>query len=96
MPAYQKLFEENTQKALNTIRYRLQTLLETKPLSNKIHSKVVIFRYEKTSKFDSTNLKDVSLTKFYQVFFFYIFRFLEFKLRENTVIRYVQFILFYS
>lgn len=63
MSAYQKLFEENTQKALNTIRYRLQALLETKPLSNKIHSKVVIFRYEKTSKFDSTNLKDVSFTK---------------------------------
>ncbi|CAH1725990.1 unnamed protein product [Aphis gossypii] len=58
MSTYQKLFEENTQKALNTIRYRLQTLLETKPLSNKIQSKVVIFRYEKTSKFYSTNLKD--------------------------------------
>ncbi|XP_026822789.1 fatty acid synthase-like, partial [Rhopalosiphum maidis] len=61
MSAYQKQFEENTQKALNTIRYKLQTLLETKPLSNKIHSKVVIFRYEKTSKFNSTNLKDYCL-----------------------------------
>jgi len=62
MSPYQKQFEENTQKALNTIRYKLQTLLETKPLSNKIHSKVVIFRHEKTSKFNNTNLKDVSFT----------------------------------
>lgn len=61
MSAYQKQFEEKTQKALNTIRSRLQALLETKPLSNKIQSKVVIFRYERTSKFNSTNLKDVSL-----------------------------------
>eukprot|EP00102_Acyrthosiphon_pisum_P016442 XP_008187406.1 PREDICTED: fatty acid synthase-like [Acyrthosiphon pisum] len=56
--ASQKQFEKNTQKALNTIRCRLQALLETKPLTNKIQSKVVIFRYEKTSKFYSTNLKD--------------------------------------
>jgi len=57
----QKKFEEKTQKALNTIRSRLQALLETEPLSNKLQSKVVIFRYERTSKFNSTNLKDVSL-----------------------------------
>jgi len=62
MSAYQKQFEENTQRALNTIRSKLQALLETKPLSNKIQSKVAIFRFEKTSKFNCTNLRDVSLT----------------------------------
>jgi len=69
--AYQKKFEENTQRALNTIRSKLQALLETKPLSNKIQSKVAVFRYEKTSKFKSTNLKDVSLTKEFSIYFLF-------------------------
>jgi len=69
MSAYQKQFEKNTQKALNTIRSRLQALLETKPLSNKIQSKVVIFKYENTSKFHNTNLKDVSLIEELSIYF---------------------------
>jgi len=69
MCAYQKQFEKNTQKALNNIRSRLQALLETKPLSNKIQSKVAIFRYERTSKFHSTNLKDVSLIEQLYIYF---------------------------
>lgn len=70
---YQKKFEENTQRALNTIRSKLQALLDTKPFSNKIQSKVAIFRYEKTSKFKSTNLKDVSLIKEFSIYFLFFY-----------------------
>jgi len=71
MCAYQKQFKENTQRALTTIRSRLQALLETKPLMNKIQSKIAIFRYEKTCKFNSTNLKDVSITNKCSIYFLF-------------------------
>lgn len=60
MSSYQKLFEANTEKALTIIRSRLQAVLETKPLSNKLLTRVLIFRYQRASENNITDLKDVS------------------------------------
>lgn len=57
--SYQKMFEESTRKTLKIIRSRLQAVLDTKPLSNKLLTKASVFRYERPSEFDRTDLKDV-------------------------------------
>jgi len=61
MSHHQQIFEENTDSALNLIRSLLQTSLESKAFSNKLHTKVLIFRYERKFEFNRTNLNDVSL-----------------------------------
>jgi len=56
-----KKFEENTHRALNLIWSLVtKTSLESKPLSNKLHTKVLIFRYDRKFEFNRTNLNDVS------------------------------------
>jgi len=56
-----KIFEEDTHRALNLIWSLLRTSLESKAMSNKLHTKVLIFRYERKFEFNRTNLNDVSL-----------------------------------
>lgn len=63
MSLYQKISNENTQRALKTIYSRLQALLESKPLPNKLHTKVLVVRYRRTFDFDKIDLNDVSYTK---------------------------------
>lgn len=60
MSSYQKTFEKNTQKALNWIHSSLQALVESKPLSNKLQTNVIIFKYQQTFEFSRINLTDVS------------------------------------
>ncbi|XP_016657076.1 fatty acid synthase isoform X4 [Acyrthosiphon pisum] len=55
---HQKILEENTQRALNLIWSLLRIFLESKPQSNRLHSKVLIFRYERKFEFNRTNLND--------------------------------------
>lgn len=54
------MYKENTDKSLNIIRSRLRALLETKPLLNKLHTKVLVFRYKRTMKCYEINLSNVS------------------------------------
>uniref|UniRef100_A0A2H8TDM0 Fatty acid synthase n=1 Tax=Melanaphis sacchari TaxID=742174 RepID=A0A2H8TDM0_9HEMI len=58
MSYHHKIFEENTRRALNLIWFLLRTSLEFKPLPNKLHTKVLIFRYERNFEFNWTNLND--------------------------------------
>jgi len=58
---HQKILEENTHRALNLIWSLLRASLESKPQSNRLHSKVLIFRYEREFELNTTNLNDVSL-----------------------------------
>lgn len=53
------MFEESTRSTLKIIRSRLQAVLDTKPLSNKLLTKALVFSYERPSEFDRTDLKDV-------------------------------------
>jgi len=55
-----KVFEKKTHRALNLIWSLLRTSLESKPLSNKLHTKVLLFRYDRKFEFNRTNLNDVS------------------------------------
>jgi len=55
-----KTFEENTERALNIIRSRLQALLESAPLPNKLLTKVFTCRYQRVSKFSTKILNNVS------------------------------------
>jgi len=61
MSYHQKIYEENTRRALNLIWFLLRTSLESKPLPNKLHTKVLVFRYERNFEFNITKLNDVSL-----------------------------------
>jgi len=62
-----KTFEEDTHRALNLIWSLLRTSLESKALSNKLYTKVLIFRYERNFEFNRTNLNDVSLLDYFLV-----------------------------
>lgn len=53
-------FENITKRVLSTIRFRLQALLESKPFANKLHTNILIFRYERLSELKKTNLNNVS------------------------------------
>ncbi|CAI6347084.1 unnamed protein product [Macrosiphum euphorbiae] len=55
---HQKLLEEITHRTFNLIRSLLRKSLESKPQSNRLHSKVLIFRYERKFEFNRTNLND--------------------------------------
>ncbi|XP_029343545.1 fatty acid synthase [Acyrthosiphon pisum] len=55
---HQTILEKNTHRALKLIWSLLRKSLETKPQSNRLHSKVLIFRYERTFEFNRTNLND--------------------------------------
>jgi len=67
-----KTFEEYTRRALNLIWSLLQTSLESKALLNKLHTKVMIFRYERKFEFNKTNLNDVSLLDYFLVISYHI------------------------
>jgi len=56
----QQTFEENTERALNIIRSRLQALLETTPLPNKLLTRVFTCRYQRGSEFSKKILNNVS------------------------------------
>jgi len=58
--SYSKTYEENVQRALHVFRRRLQTLLASKPLSNKLHTKVLMFRYQRAAELNKTDLNDVN------------------------------------
>ncbi|KAF0755952.1 fatty acid synthase-like isoform X1 [Aphis craccivora] len=58
MSYHQKIYEENTRRALNLIWFLLRTSLESKPLPNKLHTKVLVFRYERNFEFNITKLND--------------------------------------
>jgi len=55
-----KSCEDKTEQALKIIRCRLQVLLESKPLLNKLHTKVLIVRYKRKFEFYLANLNEVS------------------------------------
>lgn len=61
MSCHQKILEENSHRALNLIWSLLRTFIESKPQSNRLHSKVLIFRYERKCEFNGIHLSDVSL-----------------------------------
>jgi len=67
MSYHQKVFEEKTHRALNLIWSLLRTSLESKPLTNKLHTKVLVFRYEREFELNKTNLKKVSLLEYFLV-----------------------------
>ncbi|XP_060835401.1 fatty acid synthase-like [Rhopalosiphum padi] len=58
MSYHHKIFEENTRRSLNFIWVLLRASLESKPLSNKLHTKVLIFRYERKFELNRTKLND--------------------------------------
>lgn len=61
----QKILEHNSQKTLNWICSYLQILSETVPLPNKLHTKVLVSRYERTTELNKINLNNVNgLLKF--------------------------------
>ncbi|VVC44020.1 Acyl transferase/acyl hydrolase/lysophospholipase,Acyl transferase,Malonyl-CoA [Cinara cedri] len=53
-----QLLKENTRDTLNWIHSYLQVLLESKPLSSKLLTKVLILRYERKSKYKMIRLTD--------------------------------------
>lgn len=65
MSFHQKIFEENTRRALNLIWFLLRKSLESKPLPNKLHTRVLVFRYERKFEFNIPKLNDVSLIDYF-------------------------------
>lgn len=70
LSSHQTILDIYTQRALSSIRSKLKALIETKPLSNKLHTKVLIFRYERLTEFNIINLNDVSTN----IVLIYLFR----------------------
>lgn len=63
MTSYHQILKENTQRAINWIQSCLQTLLDSKPLSNKLYTKVILFTCGRTLN-NNVNLKDVSCNNY--------------------------------
>lgn len=55
-----KSFENCISSALRTIHFRLQALLDSKPLPNKLLTKVLVMRRTRLSNFDTSVVYDVS------------------------------------